>query len=427
MTDAVDQATDADELRLELLRRRLAERGLAASTPAQPQSGPDHESQPLTMSDGQRRMWFVQALDPDGALANISVSYRLTGPLDGTRLQAALAAVAARHPVLRTVYPVDEAGEPNPVIAEVTPGFATHDLSDLAEQARALRLEVLAQREFATPFRLESDAPLRLTLVRIAPDEYILLLVAHHIAWDDDSWAVFFADLTAAYADPEQFATRAPVPHPVPATGLGHEAELDYWRTLLADPPDPLELPGPHGSAIPSTLRAGLCTRALPAELMSDIAELARSNGATPYMVIAAALSALIHRYTATDDFLIASPVLNRTAGTEGAIGYFGNTVVLRAKVDAATRFSDLLARTRDAALGAFGHQGINLDRVVRELNPDRRHGGVERLTRLSFGFRSTQGGGFQPDGIACTRADYRGKVAQLPLGIMVEADATVH
>ncbi|OMC15836.1 non-ribosomal peptide synthetase [Mycolicibacter heraklionensis] len=424
MTDAVDQATDADELRLELLRRRLAERGLAASTPAQRQSGPDDESQPATMSDGQRRMWFVQALDPDGALANISVSYRLTGPLDGTRLQAALAAVAARHPVLRTVYPVDEAGEPNPVIAEVTPGFATHDLSDLAEQARALRLEVLAQREFATPFRLESDAPLRLTLVRIAPEEHILLLVAHHIAWDDDSWAVFFDDLTAAYTDPEQYATRAPVPHPVPATGSGHEAELNYWRTLLADPPDPLELPGPHGSAIPSTLRAGLCTRALPAELMSGIAELGRRNGATSYMVIAAALSAVIHRYTATDDFLIASPVLNRTAGTEGAIGYFGNTVVLRAKVDAATRFSDLLARTRGAALGAFGHQGINLDRVVRELNPDRRHGGVERLTRLSFGFRSTQGGGFQPDGITCTRADYRGKVAQLPLGIMVEADA---
>ncbi|WP_233424760.1 non-ribosomal peptide synthetase [Mycolicibacter heraklionensis] len=201
-----------------------------------------------------------------------------------------------------------------------------------------------------------------------------------------------------------------------------HAAELDYWRTLLAEPPDPLELPGPHGSAVPRTLRAGLCTRTLPAELMAGIAELARSSGATPYMVIAAALSALIYRYTATDDFLIASPVLNRTAGTEGAIGYFGNTVVLRAKVDAAARFNELLAHTRDAALGAFGHQGINLDRVVRELNPDRRHGGVERLTRLSFGFRSTHGGGFQPDGITCTRADYRGKIAQLPLGIMVEA-----
>ncbi|OBI34257.1 non-ribosomal peptide synthetase [Mycolicibacter sinensis] len=416
MTDTVDQS--ADELRLQLLRRRLAERGLSATESAT-------ESAEPVMTDGQRRMWFVQALDPDGTVANISVSYRLTGPLDPARLRTALAAVAARHPVLRTTYAVDDAGEPRPVTGNVTPGFTEHDLTDLAEQARALRLEVLAQREFATPFRLESDAPLRLTLIRVGPDEHILLLVAHHIAWDDASWAIFFADLTEAYeaeAAPDAFAALGPVRVVGPPAGADHEADLNYWRTLLAEPPDPLELPGPRGSAVPHSLRAGLCTRVVPVELMDGITELARNNGATAYMVVAAALSALIFRYTATDDFLIASPVLNRAAGTEDAIGYFGNTVVLRAKINAADRFSDLLARTRDTALGAFAHQGINLDRVVRELNPDRRNGGVERLTRLSFGFRAGDGQGFHPRGIDCSRADYRGKIAQLPLGIMLEA-----
>lgn len=415
MTDTVDQSTDATELRLELLRRRLAERGLAGTAPTTEPAEP-------AMNDGQRRMWFVQALDPDGTVANISVSYRLSGRLDGGRLRTALAAVADRHPLLRTTYGVDDNGEPRPVLAAVTPTCTEHDLSDLAGQARALRLEVLAQREFATPFRLESDAPLRLTVIRLGPDEHILLLVAHHIAWDDACWPVFFADLTAAYTDPDAFAARPPAPVVSTPPVSDHGADLDYWRTLLAEPPDPLELPGPRGSAIPHTLRAGLCTRPLPAELMDGITDLARDNGATPYMVVAAALSALIYRYTGTDDFLIASPVLNRTAGTEEAIGYFGNTVVLRARVTASDRFSDLLTRTRDTALGAFAHQGINLDRVVRELNPDRRHGGVERLTRLSFGFRSAGGDGFQPDGITCVRADYRGKIAQLPLGIMVEA-----
>ncbi|MEB3020728.1 non-ribosomal peptide synthetase [[Mycobacterium] crassicus] len=414
MTDTVEQT---GEQRLELLRRRLAERGLAATSTEQA-TEPAH----ATMNDGQRRMWFVQALDPDGTVANISVSYRLTGTLDAARLRNALAAVGARHPLLRTTYAIDDAGEPHPVLSDVTPGFAEHDLSDLAGQARALRLEVLAQREFATPFRLDADAPLRLTLIRVASDEHVLLLVAHHIAWDDASWAVFFADLTAAYADPEAFAVRPPAHVPAAPTATDHGADLNYWRTLLADPPDPLELPGPRGSAVPHTLRAGLCARALPSDLMDGIAELARNNGATPYMVVAAALSALIQRYTGTDDFLIASPVLNRTAGAEDAIGYFGNTVVLRARVAATDSFTELLARTRDTALGAFAHQGINLDRVVRELNPDRRHGGVERLTRLSFGFRAGDGDGFCPDGITCARADYRGKIAQLPLGIMVEA-----
>ena len=176
MTDTVDQATDATDQRLELLRRRLAERGLAATAPAADSASPQ-------MSDGQRRMWFVQALDPDGTVANICVSYRLTGPLDAARLRTALAAVAARHPVLRTTYPVDDTGAPHPKLSDVTPAFGEHDLTDLADQARALRLEVLAQREFGTPFRLDSDAPLRLTLIRVQPDGHILLLVAHHIAW----------------------------------------------------------------------------------------------------------------------------------------------------------------------------------------------------------------------------------------------------
>ncbi|MEO8813752.1 MAG: amino acid adenylation domain-containing protein, partial [Mycobacterium sp.] len=425
MTESTASVTDPTELRLQLLRRRLQERGLASRSESELQ--PRDTAAPAAMNDGQRRMWFVQALDPDGTVANISVSYRLTGPLDAARLRRALAAVVARHPVLRTVYRLDGTGEPHPVVGPggaVEPGFTEHDLTELGEQARQLRLEVLAQREFGTPFNLESDAPLRITLIHIGPDEHVLLLVAHHVAWDDGSWRVFFEDLTQAYTDPAMFAARPPVRIPGPSDDSGHDADLHYWRTLLADPPDPLELPGPNGSAVPRSLRSGLCTATVGAPLMTGITSLARSNGATGYMVVGAALSALIYRYTGTDDFLIASPVLNRTAGTEDAIGYFGNTVALRARVSATDRFTDLLHRTRDIALGAFAHQGINLDRVVRELNPDRRHGGVERLARLSFGFRAPDGDGLHPAGVECTRAPYRGKVAQLPLGIMVEAGA---
>lgn len=419
MTDTADPVIDPSELRLRLLRRRLAERGLTSGLTTAPADQPGAP----TMTDGQRRMWFVQAVDPAGTVANIAVSYRLTGPLDADRLRRALAAVAARHPVLRTTYRVDDAGEPQPVADSAQPGFAAHDLTDLGEQARGLRVEVLAQREFAAPFALESDAPLRITLLRTAAAEHVLLLVAHHIAWDDDSWRVFFDDLTAAYTDPETFARR-PIAQPSAPAASDTTGDLDYWRTLLADPPDPLELPGPHGSAVPRTLRSGLCTAAVSPTLMNAIGELARSAGATGYMVIGAALSALIYRYTHTGEFLIATPVLNRAAGTEDAIGYFGNTVVLRASVAATDSFTDLLARTRDTALGAFAHSSINLDAVVRELNPDRRNGGVERLARLSFGFRTAAGAGLHPPGVRCERAPYRGKTAQLPLGIMVEPTA---
>ena len=154
------------------------------------------------MSDGQRRMWFVQSVDPDSALLNICVSYRVTGNVDVARLRQAVEAVAVRHPILRTTYQTDGDGNPYPVIRDdLRPGWAEHDLSGLAEQARRLRLEVLAQRQFAQPFDLTKDSPLRVAAARVGPDELILLLTAHHVAWDDGSWAPFFTDLTRAYVD----------------------------------------------------------------------------------------------------------------------------------------------------------------------------------------------------------------------------------
>ena len=127
-------------------------------------------------------------------------------------------------------------------------------------------------------------------------------------------------------------------------------------------------------------------------------------------------------RYTYADDFLVAAPVLNRTAELENVIGYYGNTVAMRLCPQRRDTFRDVLAHTRDTTVGAFAHQNVNLDRVVRELNPDRRHG-AERMTRVSFGARGADGDGFSPPGFTCQRADLRAQVTQLPLGFMVEFD----
>lgn len=416
MTDSTDTRLDADA-RLELLRRRLAERGLAsqAATAGAP---PARE-----LSEGQRRMWFVQAADPSGALLNICLSYRIRGEVDLPALRNALDAVARRHRVLRTTYTADDTGEPRPTVhADLRPGWAEHDLTGLAgqsPQAHRLRLEVLAQREFAAPFDLSTDAPLRIIMVRTAPDEYVMLLVAHHIAWDDASWEVFFTDLTAAYTGADLGAELGPQ---VPAGLRDAAADLAYWRSALADPPEPLELPGPNGSAVPTSWRSARTSVALRAETTHRVTELARETGATPYAVLLAVFGTLIHRYTHTDDFLVATPVLNRGAGTQDRIGYYGNTVAMRLRPTASMSFRDMLVQTRDTALGAFAHQGVDLDLVVRDLNPDRRHG-TERMTRVSFGFRGPDRFGFTPPGVRCERAELRSRLTQLPLGVMVEFD----
>ncbi|OLP02094.1 non-ribosomal peptide synthetase [Mycolicibacterium porcinum] len=421
MTDMVsaDQAAPrTSDARLELMRRRLAERGLA-SGPDSGGAGGDEGApvDPTVLSDGQRRMWFVQSFDPSGVLLNICLSYRLTGVIDAERLHEALNAVAGRHPVLRTTYRADENGEPTATVHDdLTPGWTVHDLSDKSERARKLRLEVLAQREFGTAFDLSSDSPLRITLIKTGSAEHVMLLVAHHIAWDDGSWRVFFADLTRAYSGAQLPGTPRVA---LSGTGSGDD-DLAYWREVLASPPEPLELPGPSGSVVPSGFRSQRSTVRLSAETVARVSALARDTGATPYMVLLAAFGALIYRYTHTDDLLIATPVLNRD--TDETIGYYGNTVAMRLRPRGSAGFRDLVEATRDTAIGAFAHQRVNLDRVVAELNPDRRHG-AERMTRVSFGFREPDGGGFAPEGVTSERADLRGQHTQLPLGFMVELD----
>ena len=369
MTDTTGLGT-LDAQRLELLRRKIAERGLA-----RPVADATPDVRAPEMSDGQRRMWFVQSVDADSALLNVCVSYRVTGIVDVSRLHQALDTVALRHPLLRTTYETDGDGVPYPVLVDdLRPDWAVHDLSGLAEQARRLRLEVLAQRQFQRPFDLAKDSPLRVVAARVSDNELILLFAAHHIAWDDGSWAPFFTDLTRAYIDPDSIATRL-MPVVVTNSVANGNADLDYWRSLMTDLPEPLELPGASGSVVPSSWRAQRATARLSAQTMDRVALLARETGATPYMVLMAAFGALVHRYTHASDFLVATPVLNRGAGTEDAIGYFGNTLVMRMRPRPRMTFRELLTQTRDGAVGALAHSRVDLEWLVRESNPDRRHG----------------------------------------------------
>ncbi|KLO44599.1 peptide synthetase [Mycobacterium nebraskense] len=420
MTEITGTSARLDDERLELLRRKIAERGLARTAENEAPVATHEEPR---MSVGQHRMWFVQSVDPDSALLNVCVSYRVTGTVDIDRLRHAVDAVAARHPVLHTTYDTGADGDPYPFIREgLRPEWAEHDLSGLTDQARRLRLDVLAQRDFRRPFDLAKDSPLRVTVARLSADELMLLITAHHVAWDDASWTPFFADLTRAYTDPDGFGRVPAVAAAPPDDAADPAADAEYWRPLMANLPEPLELPGPNGSVVPSTWRAQRATTRLSAGTVDRAATLARETGATPYMVLMAAFAALVHRYTQSTDFLIAAPVLNRGIGTESAIGYYGNTVVIRLRPEPHQTFRELLAQTRDGAVGAFAHSRADLDSLVREANPDRRHG-ADRMTRVSFGQREPDGAGFCPPGVRCERGELRGHFNQLPLSFMIELD----
>src|SRR5579875_2624016 len=148
-----DNAQTVQDRRRELLRKRIAQIGVPAGQPGEHAAIRPGERYPL--STGQRRMWFLQAMDPSDATLNICVAYRLTGPLDEARFRNAVSEVVARHAILRTTYRVDDVGEPYQEFHDdVQIPWHTHDLAGLSEEDRDRQLEALVSAEFGRPFDL---------------------------------------------------------------------------------------------------------------------------------------------------------------------------------------------------------------------------------------------------------------------------------
>ncbi|MFE7796322.1 amino acid adenylation domain-containing protein [Nocardia sp. NPDC057440] len=412
------------ERRKQLLQQRLRERQAATSAPALERTRRAGEPGPL--SPAQQRMWFLQTVDPDDTTLNVCVGYRLDGPLDAARLRTAFDTVVARHEILRTTYHVGANGDPYQIShADAEVAWQQHDLADLSEEGRGRRLEVLARREFTRPFDLTTELPLRVTLARTGPAEHVLVLVIHHIGWDDDSWAVFFAELNAAYrggALPEIRSQYVDVA--LTERSADDAADLAYWHATLTPPPERLELPGAPGST-GATRNADKCALPLSAELLDRVAAIGRDHSATPFMVLLAAFQALVHRYTAATDFLVAMPVTDRRGrDAEALIGYFGNTLLLRATPDPSETFAGLVDSTRDTCVDALAHQGVGVERVVREVSQDRVAGrdGLAQLVQLSFSMRGGANG-FELADVGSTELPWGSTVAQETLGLMVVLD----
>ncbi|MFE3442514.1 amino acid adenylation domain-containing protein [Nocardia sp. NPDC059180] len=404
--------------RTDLLRRHGDSGVVGRTSVSTPVSGPRRPLAP-----GQSRAWFLHTRDPEDASLNIGVAYRLSGTLEVARLRLAVDAVTAEHDILRTSYGLGIGGEPYQVVRpELSPAWLEHDLSGRSAAGSTRRVEVLVRRELARPFDLSADAPLRLTLIRTGADEFVLVLVAHTIAWDDESLRVFTSQLEAVYNGAAP-AHRAVTRFTDSARHADDGAGLEFWRRTLDPLPELLELPGSPvaGGADKSAERHG---RALPVELVARMRAFADATGSTSGAVLFAAYAALIHRYTAATDFLVAMPVTLRDPDAGARIGYFGNTVLLRATPRSDIAFADFAAAMRDRLAQALAHKHIGIDRVVHAINPDRTgtSDGLEHLVRAGFGVR-TSGAGFALDGVTTTMLELGGPRLPVPLRFTVTLD----
>ncbi|MEN0135621.1 MAG: amino acid adenylation domain-containing protein, partial [Rhodococcus sp. (in: high G+C Gram-positive bacteria)] len=336
----------------------------------------------LPLSPAQYRMWFLNRFDATSGAYNIAAALRLTGELDVDALAAAVGDVIARHEVLRTVYP-DSADGPHQVVLDANPV----DLAPVptAQQHLPSAVENLVTRGFD----VTANVPLRVALLRAAPDEHVLVLVTHHISADGWSMGPLARDVMSAYV--ARAAGTAPAQPPLPVQYadyalwkrgvLGDESDagslaarqIDYWTRTLAGLPERVELPTDRPRPHVASHRGDTVDFALDPETYGAVTALARSVRATPFMVLHTALSVLLARLSGSTDVAVGTPVSGRgDAALDDVVGMFVNTLVLRTQVDPARTFRSLVEQTRDTDLAAYAHADIPFERLVEIANPAR-------------------------------------------------------
>jgi amino acid adenylation domain-containing protein len=336
------------------------------------------------LSFAQRRMWFLDRLEP-GALYNSPLALRVRGALDAGALEGALAEVVRRHESLRSVIRAETGAEAEQVVLPPGPFLLpTDDLSALPAAAREDEARCIVHDEVRRPFDLAAGPLLRARLLRLADEEHVLVLAMHHVVSDGWSLGVLFRELGALY---DAFSRGAAPPlDPLPLQYADYAAwqrehwteerlaaQLEWWRRALAAAPAVLELPADRSRPAVQSHRGARLRVALPGELAEGVRALARREGATPFMVMLAAFQVLLWRWSGEEDLVVGSPVAGRTrTETEGLIGFFVNTLPLRADLSGDPAFATLLHRVRETTLGAYQHQELPFERLVEALHPER-------------------------------------------------------
>ncbi|MEU7484716.1 amino acid adenylation domain-containing protein [Streptomyces sp. NPDC042319] len=339
---------------------------------------------PTPASFSQARLWFADKMGRRGLEFVYPYALRMSGPLDVDALAGALDAVVARHETLRTTF-TSRDGEPFQLVHEpFSLGLAVTPVEPGADESADAALDREIRAAVDLPFDLVRGPVLRARLFRLGAEEHVFLLVIHHIATDGWSMDVVFRELSTAYAAlsagnapdfpplPVQFADFASWERARFAAGEFAE-DLKFWRAHLDGCPDvlalPLDRPRPDAQSF-----AGRCrSYEVPAESAAALGALAKESGASTHMVLLAAFQLLIARWSGRDDFIVGMPAANReTSETEELVGFFMNLLPLRARVDLAGTFRDLVAAARESSLDAYDHQGLSFDRLVEEIAPER-------------------------------------------------------
>lgn len=353
-------------------------------SPSLPDIQPFLGTEEIALSFSQKRLWFLDQLEPGNSAYNNPAALYIRGKLDIRILEYCLEEIARRHSVLRTKV-IAFNGEGFPVIESAKPWhLPVEDLSSLSVSARHVEMKCLVAEEAVCTFDLSKGGLFRTRLLQLgeldSEDEtYILLLTAHHIVSDGGSLKILISELAELYS---AFSAGKPSPMldlPIQYYDFARwqrswlrddvlHRQLSYWKGVLLNVPS-LELPLDYPRPPTMSLRGKQINFEISEELFNQLKALSQSQGVTPFMTLFSSFAVLLSRYSGQEDFAIGTPIANRTrAELEGLIGFFVNTLALRVDLSGQPTFLELLKRIQGMTLEAYTNQDLPFERLVDEL-----------------------------------------------------------
>lgn len=341
----------------------------------------DHRTVPLSFA--QQRLWFLDQLMPKNPVYNLSLAMRYKTLLNVAVLEKSINEIVRRHESLRTTF-IKQGDQPVQQIApNLTISLPIIDLRKLSLAEREAEAVRLSTEEARRSFDLARGPLLRTTLLRLGEADFVFLLTMHHIVSDGWSLQVFAREFSALYSaftagKPSPLA-ELPIQYPDFALwqreslqGEVLDRQLDYWKRQLADLPV-LQLPTDRPRPPVAYFHGDQHNTELSPKLLAGLKRLSTQSGATLFMVLLAAFTVLLHRYSSQDDILVGIPIAGRNRPElENLIGFFVNTLVLRADISGNPTFRELLKQVREATLADFANAEVPFEKLVEELQPAR-------------------------------------------------------
>ena len=413
-----------------------AKRRLQAEHEVLPELSVQERPQRVPLSLAQERLWFLEQLGLVGPAYTVAGAVRIEGELQAQALAECFGELVRRHESLRTRFDSQD-GQAYQVIDEQgAPGLELLDLRELDEQSRALELMQLEHDAVQTPFDLRRGPLLRVKLARTGDTEHLVMVSMHHIVSDGWSMGVLLKEVGQLYA--VRLQGRAPQLVPLEVQYADYaiwqrnwlqgevlQGQLGYWKDKLAGAPLALELPTDRARPAVQSFKGASVALEFDEAQTAALAELARAQRVTMFMVLLAGFQLVLSRWSGQSDVIVGTPIAGRThKKTEGMIGFFMNTLPLRTQFEGRLTVEQLLAAVKDTVLQAQAHQDVPFEKLVEILQPSRdlsRPPLVQVLIN-SLAFVRPPVEHF-PQGLTAQRAPLRGEASKFEMTLFIGED----